>query len=827
MGIPDPKLDNAEIARLQAPLELDLLAFFMVAKDEVLDVLQSSIDEGKSPSEVIDRIGMLFDDAGPRIEYAPEINKSAHRLAGRTTFQGLPISLEHRKGGIREGVDPNGNEWRTKMLLPYGYIRGTKGVDGDAVDCFIGDDESSDRVFVVHTYKPGSLEYDEDKVMLGFSSSVEARKWLEAHYDRYVVQSIDEIPMGEFKEILASGAGQRGEKLESLKSINKAVLTEAQAGQQVEMEHHIGIEGAKKIAADHLREDPEYYKKLQTAGLANELDPDDVIKSVEGFVASWNKAHSVHVSNKIENLRGIEKSLNSLLVQKAKGLPAGARRFWPSDGHWHRKLQGDKGWIDEYDGHISAAGANAKHRHQLESAGGGRAEDRPRREGQAQKEPGDNAPEPKGKPAAQPKKKKENTQERADRRMKEWIKDKPEEFHQKLVDAIHEQHPHPVFNKSDVRRKVEGLETEKKKKLAEEHGVMPEIAKPAGWHEMEYGDRINADKDAFIEDILNRRNLVGPARKNKKDQYERLRKDALIDRAKAYLGEDQVEQKRKKEEAAKNAAARAEKFKNILTKPESMLQPEKEKKILNADVVKFKPASGGCNGAQIVDMKTPSGAAVKGVWKAEAKERDDPGVNRYGNIPGKTQWVREHMGWELNHILGLDNHPAVVFRDVKGEGVGAMVEFKDGYKPLNEVLHGAGYKEFPKEEWQKIALHGFLACTCDGHGGNWMADVENKKLIVIDNGLAFPEQVEIGEWKGYRCNPHKKITDNGDLNLGEDIVNLMTPEKKQKIVEAFDKHGIGGIAKDIFSKRWDFVVKNKRLPSYEGYDFCTQLGGGY
>lgn len=44
-------------------------------------------------------------------------------------------------------------------------------------------------------------------------------------------------------------------------------------GTKVEMEHTKDPRVAEEIAADHLTEDPEYYQKLQQAGLADELDP--------------------------------------------------------------------------------------------------------------------------------------------------------------------------------------------------------------------------------------------------------------------------------------------------------------------------------------------------------------------------------------------------------------------------------------------------------------------------------------------------------------------------------------------------------------------------
>jgi len=44
-------------------------------------------------------------------------------------------------------------------------------------------------------------------------------------------------------------------------------------GTKVEMEHTNDPHVAEEIAADHLTEDPEYYRKLQHAGLADELKP--------------------------------------------------------------------------------------------------------------------------------------------------------------------------------------------------------------------------------------------------------------------------------------------------------------------------------------------------------------------------------------------------------------------------------------------------------------------------------------------------------------------------------------------------------------------------
>lgn len=81
-------------------------------------------------------------------------------------FQGLAISIENPAGSVRKGVDRDGHEWRTKMTHPYGYIRGSKGVDKDHVDCYIGPNPDASHAYIVHQRKAGQWDrYDEDKVM--------------------------------------------------------------------------------------------------------------------------------------------------------------------------------------------------------------------------------------------------------------------------------------------------------------------------------------------------------------------------------------------------------------------------------------------------------------------------------------------------------------------------------------------------------------------------------------------------------------------------------------------------------------------------------------
>lgn len=135
----------------------------------------------------------------------------AYKLHYKTDFQGLPISIENRKGSHRHWYDVGEQkEGVTVMKFPYGYVRGTLGTDGDEVDVYIGKDKASDKVFVITQNKaPDFVKIDEQKVMLGFNSSEQARLAYLAHMNKpKALRSIKEITMSEFKAKLTSHKGK-------------------------------------------------------------------------------------------------------------------------------------------------------------------------------------------------------------------------------------------------------------------------------------------------------------------------------------------------------------------------------------------------------------------------------------------------------------------------------------------------------------------------------------------------------------------------------------------------------------------------------------------
>ncbi len=125
----------------------------------------------------------------------------AHR-----SFQGLPVTIENRRGSVRSGRDRGGHEWAVSMQHDYGYVRGTLGVDGDHFDVYLGPDDEAPTAYIVTTMAPPDFrQTDEQKAMLGFQSEEQARAAYLAHYDNPAfLGSVRAMPMAEFKAQLAT-----------------------------------------------------------------------------------------------------------------------------------------------------------------------------------------------------------------------------------------------------------------------------------------------------------------------------------------------------------------------------------------------------------------------------------------------------------------------------------------------------------------------------------------------------------------------------------------------------------------------------------------------
>lgn len=125
---------------------------------------------------------------------------------GKVTIHGLTIAIENAQGSTRRGVDEDGNEWESTLAHHYGDIKGTVGADGDSVDVFIGDSPESETAYVVDQLND-SGNFDEHKVMLGFSSEADAKAGYLANYEAgwRGLGNITPVPVSGLKNWLSRG----------------------------------------------------------------------------------------------------------------------------------------------------------------------------------------------------------------------------------------------------------------------------------------------------------------------------------------------------------------------------------------------------------------------------------------------------------------------------------------------------------------------------------------------------------------------------------------------------------------------------------------------
>lgn len=258
--IVDVKLTQDQAGRMQGPLELDLTALFNIMMQASMEILQEAVEAGATPDEAINMVEDMFTDQGTTPEQVekslnayymerlylinqpqggvlgddiqgqiedlnpeliekdeqnpPDLSNLAPQdpnqtIEGFIDYQGLGITVENRQGSTRSGTDPDGNEWSIEMKFPYGYIRLTDGTDGDEVDVYVGPEMDSPFVYVIHQLDPDTGEYDEDKVMLGFSDPDDAKEAYLAHYDRPgFFGTMDVLSIEEFKRQIEQMRGE-------------------------------------------------------------------------------------------------------------------------------------------------------------------------------------------------------------------------------------------------------------------------------------------------------------------------------------------------------------------------------------------------------------------------------------------------------------------------------------------------------------------------------------------------------------------------------------------------------------------------------------------
>lgn len=128
---------------------------------------------------------------------------------------GLSPMVEVPAGGVRSGVGPDGARWEIEMAVPYGYLDGTAGADGEPVDVYLGPDPYAPIAWVVEQLSPdGAL--DERKVLLGFADAETAIGAYRHHVPEWAWGHAFEVPVAELRAWLRS-RGDRAARAASWK----------------------------------------------------------------------------------------------------------------------------------------------------------------------------------------------------------------------------------------------------------------------------------------------------------------------------------------------------------------------------------------------------------------------------------------------------------------------------------------------------------------------------------------------------------------------------------------------------------------------------------
>lgn len=135
----------------------------------------------------------------------PAQAEAGNYAKGEVKLHGMTIKIENPKGTTRRGYNPDGTvKWESAMKADYGYFKGTKAVDGDAIDCFIGPDPESEMVVAIDQYRGDT--FDETKFVLGVKSQDEGTKLYLTHYPKgWKLGPVSTCSVQQLKEWLKDG----------------------------------------------------------------------------------------------------------------------------------------------------------------------------------------------------------------------------------------------------------------------------------------------------------------------------------------------------------------------------------------------------------------------------------------------------------------------------------------------------------------------------------------------------------------------------------------------------------------------------------------------
>lgn len=123
---------------------------------------------------------------------------------------GIPCLIENHRGTLRRG-GKGMFKWQTLMPADYGFIEGVGSAEGkfEQLDCYIGEDTGSKKVWVIDQLNLATGAFDEHKCMMAFKNKTEATDvYIRSFSDgkgKERIGSMTELSIAQFKTWMATG----------------------------------------------------------------------------------------------------------------------------------------------------------------------------------------------------------------------------------------------------------------------------------------------------------------------------------------------------------------------------------------------------------------------------------------------------------------------------------------------------------------------------------------------------------------------------------------------------------------------------------------------
>lgn len=298
-------------------------------------------------------------------EPTPAQAEAGNYQKGHLALHGLDISIETPKGAVRRGpIDEKTGApvWQNEMPAHYGYIRGTRGGDGEHVDTNLGPrtkaifdgkpaDAAREPVFIVDQRDPKTGKFDEHKAFIGFHTAVEATH----AYDSSFSDGSGPARRGAVNEMTFDGfkTWLKGDTTKAISYKNQNRGEQLRAQQKARMAEPVATL-VKRSEAKRLPEiKPEEDDRPMSVGAREESEGQAQVFESEGKAATTvveetpaEKPRSPLTTNKDRVLSDLESKVSNGLMsaaeadreygRKAEGV-GGRERKYPDFSSWLRE----------------------------------------------------------------------------------------------------------------------------------------------------------------------------------------------------------------------------------------------------------------------------------------------------------------------------------------------------------------------------------------------------------------------------------------------------------------------------------------------------------